>query len=743
MEEPTEVTVEQTTTFIDDKAVEETSYSEDYEDTYANAKSSIASMLGRPLNYENFSWSTASNQGTVLKDYPVVSLLAATDYQNKIKGFNLIRGTVCMKINLNATPFQAGMLVLHFLPTFEALNSVTRNINISTICQQPNVQFSCSDASAVLKMPYVAPLKYSDRTKGGNFRDWGDFYLTVLSPLAVGVSAPTTVELSVFVWFEDVELAAPFIGNAKFSSAKEEAASRSGGTISNTLRTVASVAKALTVVPVLRDYATPTAWAAQRLAGIATHFGYSKPQSEANPTIVSSQYNRNMANAEGVDTAWPLGLLHNNRIRTIKDCSIRDVDEMSLDFLKGVEFLAGTVTWNVSDAVGTSLNGGAVALNSLTKSGTYSSGVKTCSYALWHPWAYVAQLCDQWRGNIKLRLKFVKTQFHTGRVTIVFTPNMISNTINLTNSTFSLKTVVDLSMSDEIELELPYMLAVDYIGQSDQIGQLNIIVQGNLRAPETVVQSINMLMFYSMGSNAEMQIPIVAGKAPLLIGNMDIGNIPGPPPNVMEGELCTGEYITSIKQLISRYSLMSLETTYSAATTMSLYPFTFGAVTTSGGTGTGGGTGGDLLSYLGLMYAFWRGSVKIGYYANSTGTMLAYLSPIGTVSALISASTYYTPAAVRSKVTNAGSCTMPIPIVTNDVVKNFQTYHIPYYNIVRMSPTRFSVDNLTASRTEFDPSHLLSIINTPAAVPILLRAAGDDYQLSYFVGAPPLFSSLS
>jgi hypothetical protein len=478
--------------------------------------------------------------------------------------------------------------------------------------------------------------------------------------------------------------------------------------------------------------------------------GYSKPPIDGPIQIVNQTAYRYGATSDGVDDSIPLAVSAFNKIDVATDVSIRPEDEMSMRYLLGVPAYFGSFAWSGGTTPTTTILNTTMGPSVLYSGATYMSGTKLATYKTGPPIWFLSNYFQFWRGSIKVRIKIVKTQFHTGRLLITWTPTY--GTVSApADSTFSLRHYVDIRDSDEITLDLPFMVPQVWLSQSDSSGYLNIAVQNILRAPETCAQTISVLVYFSAGDDFQFAGPLPGGGRSdpvLMVGNADTSDDAGrvlvreviggeviPRLNLKPNMLCMGEYITSIKQLINRNSLVGSS---ESGASMSVNPWFFGAVTTSAGTLQNCSQGGDPLSIFGLMYAFYRGSMRVlvsGLEVNCSVQLIAgadsfpFFGPGNQNSPTYQ---WYIPGA---------SFQGPIGTFYTDSSENAHGFLIPYYNTVRMSLLDFSVSSNNSGVDYSVPTVGLQV-NGTSANNILLRSAGEDFQLSYFIGCPPLLISL-
>jgi len=749
------------------------------------AGSSIAEFLARPILVSDPLWSTATAVNTDLFRYNIgAALNTFTLWTNKIAGYRLIRGTAVFRIMINASPFQQGKLYFWFVPALPDVTlscgdaNIMRTTMLSSVRQLPGVELDCRESSCIIRIPYVAPSNWFD-IKTASYYDWGTFGMRVLSPLASGTGGSTSVQVSLYMSFEDFEVAAPTVpqgpsgGKKKYSIRKlnREEAAMEAGPVQRGLSTTSKIAGSLGDIPFIGDFANTLSWAANIASGVAGAFGWSKPLLTAAPTIMTNQYNRYMAVPDGLDVSIPLSLSVNHETKVTDTMSIRSEDEMSFSFLKAVPTIINSIAWSAATPGDTSLYGNNIGPSVLYESLSLVHNSHTTVVHSGPPVFYLSNSFELYRGSLVLTLKFVKTDYHSGRLSITWTPGVIVGTTpTLSNSGYAIREIVDLRVSNEVCLTLPYLLPTNYNPVLNGMGYLDIRILNELIAPPTVAQSIQMLMYWNAGPDFEFQLPTTfnINAQPIMpqmnddIGDEVIkcGNIGGvnvPNLGLEFAEESIGEMFSSVKQLTSRFNQVYSSVVTTNTNTLGYYPWHVSNIYMVPATGVlaSCGVGGDMFSTVACMYAYMRGNMRVvlqpslvsggipttlnnipfsvvnNPYPNNAG-----LNILGT--SLVTAGTlghgtlaWELPTAIPLKnigvaVTNPGNGLLAV--------------EVPYYTAYKFSaivPTSNSV--LVTS----DPSRCLSYMSvyTPTASLAdfsLYRATGDDFQFAYFLGAPPV-----
>lgn len=775
-----------TTTFVTDSIVQMQEFNQNqYKSMIMPIEDqTIPDFLNKPYAISQGTWSSSQVANTVLFTGSISSMLnSVSSWTNKIQGFNLIRGTACVRLVINANPFQQGKLITTFLP--DGQNLTFRGLDLAQKTQQPNVEIDCRDASSLIKIPYIAPTDWYDRKSG--FANWGDVFISVLAPLSTGSGGENSINYTVFLYFENFELAAPIVPQSGVSSQKrtprpnntfvaqadkESSAMQSSGSVSKGLAIGAQVATAVSTIPMLAPLAEPASWILRGASKIAAWFGWSKPQIDSVPCVSSRRLISNMSNATGASTAPTLALYHDNAVEVMSDMAGNGVDEMAFDYLKTRKSLIRSTGWSTSNVPGDILYSVDIVPYQMTAlQSSYISNTHTYGLTSMPPFAYLAQNFTLWRGSIDILIKFAKTDFHSGRLLITFTPvRGISVNPTIQTSILALREIVDIRGKSEILLKLPYLANLGYLRQDQSLGWLQVQVLNELRCPETCSQGVNMLVYASAGDDFELEVPgrFVSQIQPPFVpqggaGEADldqavvaepIGGYTVPAMSLEPARTCVGEVFTSVKQLIARYTPLqtNVDVISNDYGSYGMYPFYMGLPTNSVADGTRvvPPYSCDALSIYAAGYAFFRGGVRIvdvcnDYQQSAPRSFLMTDSQNGgTVfdfsTALTTTYDNRINPFTEKNATNSGAFQI------HDTSVGSLEVRVPYYCQAHMSVVRPTVQVIPEGTT--DPNAMLyngvADYNAGTYEPSrhkLYRSASDEFQLSYFLGFPPIVTS--
>lgn len=767
---------------------------------YPEHDADIKSFLARPILLNSGQWTTAQSLNYNLCNGTISTLLASNSMlAHKVEGFNLIKGDFMIKVQLNASPFHQGKLLLHYLPNYSNFVSANprfgsfKNKMLVQKIQHPHVEIDCRKTSVVMRIPYISPTPWY-AVKEVSY-DWGTWFLDIFSGLNIGAAAPVGqdyVDFLVYGWFENVELNAPIYPQSNNKEVRRrrggEEQDENSGPIATALRKTSKVANVLSEIPLLSSVAQPVSWVANILSNAAGVLGWSKPRELRDMSVITDQLMRYHGTCDGPDLSFPGGVSCLNRLEIIDYGSFTSEDEMSLAFLYSIPYYCGEITWSAGAGQGTSLYSNKVGPLSLLNGGGLITGTDTVSthtttYELHAPFSYLSRMHMLWRGSMILTMKIVKTQMHSGRLQVTWSPcNTPDSAPGITNSSFSLRTIIDVRTEDTISIELPYLLYTDYAPTVSitpalpYSGQLDIVVLNDLRGPESVAQSVQIQYFFSVGNDFELAVPgqMMSSMAPycpqmngkeILVDSVEqgmsfpktvVGGAPIKTDGLFNAKRCIGEKILSIKSYLLRNSVINSSSSNNlnkATNNMLIDPYFLGTSIMNSSTGAiiSSNLLGDHLSLFGPMYSYMRGGLRYTMNANEAGHLpiTLYISVVpghgffATQPTNISTGVYTNMLTNLSVTSSAGT----YPLVTCNIDpshKGLIYQHVPYYG--RLPFTLTTVYNGVDTPTN-DPSRPLSMLNwqteeNPSWF-TLMRSVSDDFQLMFFTGCPPLATAFT
>jgi hypothetical protein len=794
------------TTNIEDQAVSKTtSYTvKDYErdilsSASTNYEQGIREFLAKPYRaaFGEFSPTTTPlpsfmmqlglNYGDLLSANPV--------WKDKLKGFLGIRATLVCRLLVNGNPFQQGRLVLFYQPMYDELTGLPTNMenynhiaNLTTVSALPHVELDIAcDTESVLEIPYISLMTHHNMltNQGG----WGRLFLAEWLPFNYG-SGSSAASWELWISLKDVELVAPSVVNvesallqAQMAPPKRKTKKRPDpsdqeimqrGPVESFLNATSSVADTLSNVPILSSIAGPVSWAAGIASNIAGYFGWSRPLSQDARVVVNRSKYQQTNVADQKEVASTLGLFSTNKVRIEPSFGGLDMDEMSIDYIKQVYGVVDSGSWPTTSTSGTLL----WSFNLKPVNAASSVVVAGDPYLAPTSLAFLGGMFDMWRGGFKIRFKFAKTNFHSGRLVLAFTPGFFNDSsggaggalfpANLQATDYLHREFIDLRTGHEFEFIVPFVSLYPYLQLSQDMGSLSLYVMNPLKGPDTVAQSVSYTIEMAGAEDMEFARPINPVFVPAIrvasfkeTGGRKLSSLFGTwrkkPSAVVEdypleaqmetgteckvtvakpiggsgvkemntcfAEVCIGEQIKSVKQLM-------LRTTFSTPSIGEFGPsFRPFQVTPASSTGDLYPGFMDWYSVIAPAFAYARGSMIVRLCTDSTNVAQKEHSIIYFNN--------YTNVLIDPKLSIAQS---PFtPIVNERTENNILSCHFPQYTNAfgrLVSADGFQVNANYPFRSVAMGQVDKGLFSDPAIPLQLGRCVGDDTQLSFYLGPP-------
>jgi len=533
----------------------------------------IKDFLSRPIIIQTGLWNstgTSSTAGSQLytANFPEV-LISNAMYQEKLRGFVGLRATLVVKVQVNSQPFQQGRLMLQYYPYAQYMPNRVSLVN-STLqgrsgCPRTDLDLSVG-TEVEMRIPYVSPHVYYNLITGqGSF---GAIYLVVYSQLRDQISGTGSVEYTVWAHLEDVDVQYPtganvFTGSApnfanlgqkmiegNFSEAdlretwktksfqkspdkifaqvaSEIKGLKENGTVSAGIGQISEGLSTMSRIPILGNLFTRPAWISAQASNIFKMLGFSKPTVQGLPCETKLRGQVRMANFDGVDTSHKMALSVQNEIETKSGLAGTSADEMDLSHVLSIPNFWDRFTWSTSNLTGENLWD-----NYVTPMKIKSFSTNVVDRFVTTHMGYVANTHGYWRGSIVYTFKFVKTQFHSGRLRISFIPFYYNTTIStgVPDVSRTQKIIVDLRTSTEVSFTVPYVSSrpwmfcirpeSSWLGTDNAMmfnavsGIVRVEVLNQLVAANNVYQSIDTIVEVSGGPDLTFAAPSAPSYVP-------------------------------------------------------------------------------------------------------------------------------------------------------------------------------------------------------------------------------------
>lgn len=547
---------------------------------------SLGEFLQRPISIWRQTWTSGSSDtNKVFVFDPWYLYLSNAQIQKKISTYKLIQGSLCVKFIINANGFSYGCMMAYYHPlqyqdTTAGYPSITvvnksgsvaphgtftsaTNELIVRHSQKPHIfLMPQTSTGGTLKLPFLWPENWLDLT-GGNADKLGKIFLYQLNPLkSLTVTNTARVSITAYAWMEDAKLSlsttmehALYYGGPTAtdysiayswpdsvpkkvretpSSSKKVAVSHSGdeygtGPVSKVANSIAIAADSLSSIPTIGPYARASSLVATGVGKVASLFGFSRPTVVTDITPYKPIYFGNLANTDAGDTSQKLTLDSKQEVSVDpRVVGLPPTDEMSIHAIAGRESYYQTFVWK--GATGTSstdYQAGKRLMNCLITPLLFRKKTNSDVNKIQHNLTgccYAALPFGAWRGTMRFRFQIIASQFHRGRIRVVWDPRKIveQGTGILWETSNIMSCIVDLAENRDFTVDIGWGRTTTYCTSSINPGnnafvENSVYVSGSADANSTIkdefgngvigVYIVNELVATTTGTNSSLETP--------------------------------------------------------------------------------------------------------------------------------------------------------------------------------------------------------------------------------------------
>lgn len=785
-----------TTQFIDDgdmnmnddsemltmsKAITMMGNPQEHEDT-------LIDFLAKPiiLNSGSFSSSdTFSFFNSYSMPYAALQSTNGIVWRQKLAGYFGMRMNMRVRLVVNANKFQQGRYIMGWTPVGGSTKTTSNLKNVSfvqmhnaTLIQRTTVHHVeidlASDTTAELVIPFVSAYKFyplNTILASDDYSSLGYLNIYPYSPLAA-VTGNTACGYTIYVSFEEVSLygAASAQGGGKRQPrhVNEEVANKQNGPVSGISSAISRGFKEFKNIPMLGEFATGVSWIADRVTNVASVFGFSKPTAGDSMGKMIVLNNPVHSTVDGDSDARALSYMSKPGVVPIDGLSGTALDEMDFSFIKTKYAWITSDDWTVGQIAGVTVRD---YLISPVVGEQVIGGARH-----FIPVSFLSKHFYLWRGSMKIRLKLVKTEYHSGRLQVAFYPR---DEYSYTGQqAYVNRMIVDIREHNEIEIVVPYISRSPWTPYADHIGTLRITVVDPLVAPSSVTQSVNIICELAGGDDYEVsglaQVPLTPtvivpqgggdDTSNMKIVSTTIGNteVRGNP--LLMSSLCIGDKVSSVRALLKRYckfkkmgvntnstlNLMGVRIVpdmVNATQSTTSVPVDYFAA--------------DFISIWASCYLFMSGGIRIkdiiDYGIVGEGTDFNYINRTP-VTAVLASDLVPAEATVIQDVGHTVLSANYHRVIQDTTINNTISLEVPQYtrsftrtlpDILCFQDTTMANNNTyTASSTAtttrlyiFFPNNIVAGVQTGYTLHNVYRAAADDFNLSGFISVPPFVTT--
>lgn len=433
-----------------------------------SANVDLATFLARPVLISTLTWLDGSKLGptTVL---PWNAYFTTPAIQRKLQNYAYLSANLKIKIMVNASPFYYGYGFCTYIPYVVnnpgdiAAALTSDGGTLAATCRQRVDILPANSQGGEMLLPYINPKNWLRIGVLQDFDDMGqlDFWSNDVLAFANAAAGPS-VTIQVFAWAENVKVSGP-TSQLPFQAGKDEY--EETGPISGIASNVAGAAGALSsFVPApYKPFALATQLGAEAVSSIASLFGYTNVPVIDDVSAFKNLPFHAMASSEISCPFEKLTLDPKNELSVDnRIAGGNGIDELTIDYLCGKKNVISLPNWTSANSPGADI--GVINVSPiimLTQGGDGAStavGVNTAVQTI--PMTQVARCFEYWRGTMVYRFKFICSQYHRGRIAIMWDP--AHGTAADFDYTVNYSRVVDIAEENEVEIRIPFMQAYPY-----------------------------------------------------------------------------------------------------------------------------------------------------------------------------------------------------------------------------------------------------------------------------------------
>ena len=491
----------------------------------------LANFFSRPLKIGAYTWSQSINFFQELDPW---SLFFNNPRNiNRVSNFNLLRCKLCVKILINGNGFHYGRLLASYNPrdtaqTFILNRALVPLDNIEASQRLSIVLDPTTSMGGTMELPFI----FERNALSVPNTDWntmGKLSIRLLNPLKHANGAVDTVQVSVFAWAEDVELAVPTCVEpgsitpqaGEYTPQADEydtPTSDDPPVVSSALSNLSNIAQDLATSSVLAPYARPLSIAAGAAAQVAKAVGFSRPRELASTKPLVPSLFGNLANANAEDYCYTLAMDQKQSLNVdSRTMGLDGSDEMLLSSICSRESYLTTFSWPTASVTETLLWNCRVTPQLYDVTGSPQEFHFT-------PMGYVANAFRFWKGSIQYRFQVVASSFHKGRIKIVWDP--VATTSNEYNTAYT--QIVDIAHTRDFTVNVGWGANVPFLEQdpiydnttpyfsttalgpsfSDNFnGVISVFVVNDLTVPDSTINNDIQINVYVKSEDIEFRYP--------------------------------------------------------------------------------------------------------------------------------------------------------------------------------------------------------------------------------------------
>lgn len=353
----------------------------------------------------------------------------------KFRNYAFARFNMNIRIAVSGTPFHYGRLLVAYEPfpsvnqplssfgptyRYERLKYLSQAPGAKTIDIRENTPFE-------VHIPYVSPQPvgrlYNDSSTVlldtdtyDDFHSLGTLYISTLNQIKAVSTTATNVYLYIYAYADSVQLGS---ATGTVMEVTAESDERVRGPVETFATNAMAVTSVLEQIPPISIFAKASTIAMGGLKAIAALFGWSYPVMIDKPVRQRPDPYQNGAQTIGMDTGKRITLDPKCELSVDPRIMGVDEDELAITAITSRESFVSQFTWAPGTVPLVDTLWATYVTPRANEVITVGSKVVTMPSAL----SFAATPFGFWRGTIEYRLEIVASNFHRGKLMIVYEPN--------------------------------------------------------------------------------------------------------------------------------------------------------------------------------------------------------------------------------------------------------------------------------------------------------------------------------
>jgi hypothetical protein len=414
----------------------------------------VDKFFSRPIKISDGVFALSTSTTYSLKVWDLYTLEPSV--RAKLKNYSYFRGHLSVRISLTGTPFHYGKILISYQPHANR-NSIYDFYTSTPVVGDPWINYLSQSKEAIvmdvrenqpveMTLPFIfhKPMArlfntdnnaLADTSSYQDIADLGVLVLTTINDPEVVNGTGSDVRYYVYAWVNDIELGPPtgtvcqITTESKVQGRSSQVDEREAGPVERFSSGAREVSEHLAAIPILKPFAKASSLFFGALGGIASIFGWSKPRVIEPPKLVKNYPYQNGANTIGFDTAHKITLDPKQELTVGGQATETEEDEMSFAYLAARPSYLTQFTWAPTDDPMVKIWSCGVTPNLQSYAAVGLADLFVQPTAM----SFVAEPFESWHGDIEFTFEFVCSQYHRGKMMILFEPNVAQYTVINTN----------------------------------------------------------------------------------------------------------------------------------------------------------------------------------------------------------------------------------------------------------------------------------------------------------------------